>query len=186
MKEHIDIKLVSKRDTQQRERIFRLRYYIFSQVYKHHTPPGMNHELQLFSNQIDDISYLFLASINDNPVGTLRVTPFSCLESSDNFILKDHKVPAHYLTGNCALFSFFCILPEYHHTSVSYCLLQTVLTHAKDKNIQRIFIEAHEEMVPYYQHYQFSPCSDWIKPEGYEQPVIAMTIQVQSLINLEG
>lgn len=180
---NLDIKLVGKRDTKQREAIFRLRYYIFSQVYKR-SYPDMNHELQLFSNHIDDKSYLFLASINTNAVGSLRVTPFSCLDINDNAIAKHHRVPTHYLADNAALFSFFCVLPDYQFSSVTYSLLQRVLTHARNKNIQRIFIEAREEMVAYYQHYQFKPCSDWVKPEGYTEPVIAMTIQVHSLIDL--
>ncbi|KGP62679.1 hypothetical protein EP47_02510 [Legionella norrlandica] len=184
MKENIDIKLISKRDIKQREVIFRLRYYIYSQIYKQSCNPNMNHDLQLFTDKIDDKSYLFLVSINSNPVGTLRVTPFVNLNAQENVILKHHNVPPHYLTENSAIFSFFCILPEYHYTSVTQYLLRTVLIHARDNNIQRIFIESREELVPYYQHYQFSLCSEWVKPEEYSLPVIAMTINIQSLIDL--
>lgn len=182
----IDVKLISKRDTKQRNAIFRLRYHIYNHIFKHHRHPNLNHEQQLLADSLENKSYLFLAEINGMPVGTLRITLFDCLEEHENVMSQHYStMTTDPLNSDSAIFSMFCILPEYNHTNVTKELVKTVILHAMKKNIKRIFIESPEYLASYYKQYQFTQCSDWIQPENYPLAVTSMMITTELLVNLD-
>jgi len=185
----VDVFRVTKRDYESRDAIFRLRYHVYNHLYNHvlkcHTRGEMDHVSQTLSDPLDERASLFLARVNAQPVGSMRMIMFDDMEADENVILTHFKeIPAHYFTQKSVLLSLYCILPEYNNTTVTHDLLQAALMYAVKKKVQRFFVAAPEYLMPYYQHYHFTACSDWRQIEGYSLPSNVMTIDTEALIAL--
>lgn len=184
LKNTVDVTRVSKRDLDAQQAIFRLRYHVYNNLLSHDRD-DMDHEQKTICDALDSKSSLFLASINSQPVGSIRLTAFDDMTAEENLILKHFKqIPQHYFNQKSALLSNYCILSDYNNTNVTHSLLDTVIRFAMKKKLQRFFAAAPDYLLPYYQHYRFTECSDWCQAEGYSLPLKVMTVELASLITL--